>query len=146
MIYLQIWAYESWDSLLPISMSPTANLWVHNTIFHAKSVIILHPGTRWNKNFAAQRQTYAQKMQDAQVKKSLTLCLLGNFRAFLLSVERKILSGISSECLTVWMQIRPHILSGLIWVQTVCKGYQQTTLVGKELSTIIRQVKQNILV
>ena len=23
--------------------------------------------------------------------------------------------------------------SGLIWVQTVCKGYQQTTLVGKEL-------------
>ena len=25
-IYLQIWADESWDSLLPISMSPTANL------------------------------------------------------------------------------------------------------------------------
>ena len=25
-------------------------------------------------------------------------------------------------------------LSGLIWVQTVCKGYQQTTLVGKELN------------
>ena len=70
-IYLQIWAYESWDSLLPISMSPTANLWVHNTIFHDKSAIVLHLGTRWNKNFASQRQTYAQKMQDAQVKKSL---------------------------------------------------------------------------
>ena len=26
-----------------------------------------------------------------------------------------------------------NILSGLIWIQTVCKGYQQTTLLGKEL-------------
>ena len=25
-IYLQIWTYGSWDSLLPISMGPTANL------------------------------------------------------------------------------------------------------------------------
>ena len=25
------------------------------------------------------------------------------------------------------------ILSDLIWVQTVCKGHQQTTLLGKEL-------------
>ena len=25
-IYLQFWAYGSWDSLFPISMSPTANL------------------------------------------------------------------------------------------------------------------------
>ena len=30
---------------------------------------------------------------------------------------------------TVWFQIRPDILSGLIWVQTVCKGYQQMTKV-----------------
>ena len=35
--------------------------------------ILLHPGTRWNKNFASQRQNYAQKMQDAQVTKSLDL-------------------------------------------------------------------------
>ena len=41
--------------------------------------------------------------------------------------------GIPSECQTVCIQIRPDILSGLIWVQTVCKGYQQTTLVTKEL-------------
>ena len=26
-----------------------------------------------------------------------------------------------------------QVLSGLIWAQTVCKGYQQTTLVDKEL-------------
>ena len=33
---------------------------------------------------------------------------------------------------TVWIQIRPDILSGLIRVQTVCKEYQQMTLVGIE--------------
>ena len=41
---------------------------------------------------------------------------------------QKILSGMPSVCQTVWIQIRPDILSGLIWVQTVCKGYQQMTL------------------
>ena len=33
---------------------------------------------------------------------------------------------------TVWIQIRPNILSCLIWVPTVCSiSYQQTTLVGR---------------
>ena len=57
------------------------------------------------------------------------------FRAFLSSADffqnqlfRKILSGIPSECQIVFIQIRPDVLSGLIWVQTVCKSYQQTTL------------------
>ena len=40
---------------------------------------------------------------------------------------QKILSGTLSECQTVWIQVRTDILSVLIWVQTVCKGYQQTT-------------------
>ena len=40
-------------------------------------------------------------------------------------------SGIPSECQTVWIQIRPpDTLSGLIWFQTVCKGYQQATNVA----------------
>ena len=39
--------------------------------------------------------------------------------------EIPILLGIPSENLTVWIQIRPNILSGLIWVQTVCKDLQQ---------------------
>ena len=39
------------------------------TIFHDKSAIPLHPGTRWNTNFESQRKNYEQKMQDAQVKK-----------------------------------------------------------------------------
>ena len=55
----------------------------------------------------------------------------------------KILSGIPSECQTVWIQIRPDILSGLIWVQTVCKGYQQTTLVGKVLRENIIEISLN---
>ena len=41
---------------------------------------------------------------------------------------RKILSGIPSECQTVWIQIRPDKM-------TVCKCYQQTTLVVRELIT-----------
>ena len=32
-IHLQFWAHGSWDSLFPILMGPTANLWVKNTIF-----------------------------------------------------------------------------------------------------------------
>ena len=69
-----------------------------------------------------------------------TLCQPGNFACFFVvccfffffffqnQLFRKILSGIPSECQKVWIQIRPDILLGLIWVQTLCKGYQQTTL------------------
>ena len=28
-------------------------------------------------------------------------------------------------------------MSGLIWVQTICNGYQQMILVGKELSCMV---------
>ena len=40
---------------------------------------------------------------------------------------QKNISGTLSECQIVWIQIRADILSALIWVQTVCKGYQQMT-------------------
>ena len=46
--------------------------------------------------------------------------------------SRKTLSRIRSEWQTVWIQIRPDILSGLIWIQNVCNNYQQTTLVGNK--------------
>ena len=36
------------------------------------------------------------------------------------------------QLLIVWIQVRPDILSVLIWVQTICKGYQKATLLGKE--------------
>ena len=41
---------------------------------------------------------------------------------------RKILSGIPPDCQTCRIQIRPDILSGLIWIQTVCKSCQPMTL------------------
>ena len=47
------------------------------------------------------------------------------------------LSGISVECQAVWIQIMPEVLSGMIWVQIICKGNQQTTLVSKVFMTTI---------
>ena len=41
-------------------------------------------------------------------------------------------------CQAVWIQIMADILSGLSWVQIVCKGYQQATLVSKEFMTSIQ--------
>ena len=61
-------------------------------------------------------------------------CRLLNF--FKVNVFKKNLSEILSECQTVWIQIRPDILSGLIWVQTICTVYQQTALTGEELRNI----------
>ena len=68
--------------------------------------------------------------------------MLGNFACFccrLLTffqnlLFQKVLSGTLSQCQTVWIQIKTVILLILIWIQTVCKGYQQTTKVaaGKE--------------
>ena len=52
-------------------------------------------------------------------------------------LKKKILSGLPSECQTFWTLIRPDDLLGLIWVQTVCQGYQQTTLVDKEFNIFI---------
>ena len=46
----------------------------------------------------------------------------------------KKLSGIPPECQTVWFLIRLDVMSGLVWVQTVCKGHQQTTLEGRASS------------
>ena len=69
--------------------------------------------------------------------------MLGNLHAFLSSADffqnqlfRKILSGIPSECLTVWIQITPDILYSLILVQTVCKVFQQMTLVDNDLIVV----------
>ena len=42
-------------------------------------------------------------------------------------------SGIPSVCQTDWIQIRPDVLSDMIWVHSVCKGYEQRTLEGNEL-------------
>ena len=64
-----------------------------------------------------------------------TFCMLGNFSCFCcrlltffkIDFFEKFLQELPSECQTVWIQIRTDILSVLIWVQTVCRGYQQMT-------------------
>ena len=59
--------------------------------------------------------------------KELTLSMLtASFLYFL----KKNLSGTLSECQMIWIQIKTDILLPLIWVQTVCKDYQQTTKVA----------------
>ena len=77
---------------------------------------------------------YCMKLNQRILLHQLTLCMLGNFSCLccrLLTFQnyffQKILSGALSECQMVWIQIRTDILSVLIWVQTVCKSYQQTT-------------------
>ena len=55
----------------------------------------------------------------------VTLCVIGNFACLVLSFLEKF-----STCQTVWIQIRTDMMSVLIWVHTVCKGYQETTKVA----------------
>ena len=80
------------------------------------------------------------KMNTSIVKQyvhcALTFCMLGNFSwCFVIcwfvfqESFQKIFSGTLSECQTVCIQIRTDRASVLIWVQTVCKDYQQTTKV-----------------
>ena len=53
---------------------------------------------------------------------------------------QKILSEtLVSGCQTVWIQIRTDILWVLIWVQRVCKGYQQATKVVTSKGRIMHQ-------
>ena len=69
----------------------------------------------------------------------LTLCMLGNFACFLVvcGLFLKLTLSKKSECKTVWIQIRPDFLSGLIWVHTVCKGFQRTTKVATSRERVI---------
>ena len=54
----------------------------------------------------------------------LLFCLLTFFKTKLF---QKILSGTLSEYQTVWIKIGTDTMSVLIWVHTVCKGYQKMT-------------------
>ena len=67
---------------------------------------------------------------------SLYRRLFKSFTDFLNNISR-----IQPECQTVLIQIRPDVLSGMVWVQTICKGYQQATLVGKELKGCLNSLK-----
>ena len=89
----------------------------------------------------------------------LTLCLLRNFACsfssavfFVFFFSKSTLSKHSFRntirVSTVWIQIRPDKMSGLIWVQTVCNGYKQRTLGGivffKEIR-LFQRTNENLL-
>ena len=65
---------------------------------------------------------------------------------FVVVVFPKNLSGISVDCQAVWIQIMPAVLSGLIWVQIVCKDYQQMALISKEFMTTIKDSELGYIV
>ena len=78
-----------------------------------------------------------------EVSKDHYLARLVNFYDFVSSVDFfQFLITFSEkffQCQTLWIQNRPDILSGLMWVLTVCKGYQQMTkspLSCKELNIL----------
>ena len=68
-----------------------------------------------------------------RVDSGLNVQLFAPWEIFPYRLFRKILSGIPSEYLTDLIEIRPNIFSGLVWIQSVCKGYRQTTIVSNEL-------------
>ena len=53
------------------------------------------------------------------------MLLLSSADFFQNELFSKNLSGTLAVSQMVWIQIRADIMSVLIWVQTVCKGYQQ---------------------
>ena len=67
-IHLQFRAYGSWDSLFPISMSPHCKLMSPKHYFWWQ---VCHTIASRDSLGLAEIKTYAQKIQDAQVTKSL---------------------------------------------------------------------------
>ena len=64
---------------------------------------------------------------------------------FKITFYESILSERPSECQTVWIHIKPEVFSDLTWVQTVCKRYQQTKLVGAELILYLNNVGPRLI-
>ena len=70
----------------------------------------------------------------------IILCLLENRKGFFFLsavIEGCFRGCLSSGCQTVWIQIRPRVVWGLIWVQIVYKDYQQTSLVCKGFKCLL---------
>ena len=100
------------------------------------------PGSLKLATLRYQVQHSITELLDLKVNSILTLYPMGNISCFFVvwyffqnQLFWKISSGLPSECQTDWIQIRPDVLLGLIWVQTVCKSYQQTTQGDEELKT-----------
>ena len=73
----------------------------------------------------------------------LTLGILGNFPCFSCRLPTSFKINFFKkffqehyQCQTVWIRVRNDILSVLIWVQTVCKDYQQTIKVAASKESV----------
>ena len=86
----------------------------------------LKVNSRWFKNYISAKMCIFISFWIFQFLHTLLYCAIFN----------SLNSGffLYHQGVTVWIQNRPDILSGLIWVQTVCKGYQ--LIAGKELNTV----------
>ena len=96
----------------------------------------------WHGNHLAKEETWLLCLLY-----KVSLCLLGNLSCFLSSVnifKINLLNDSFRNIIRVSSCLDPDqarhfvgpddILSGLIWIQTVCKCYQQTTIVAKRYS------------
>ena len=99
----------------------------------------LHQIRRENEIAVKLRKNLEHEMVVLEERKAVsnffTLCILCNFACFFVVCKKKLnffffkKSGVLSERKTAWIQIRVDKMSGLIWIQTFCKGFQQTTKV-----------------
>ena len=93
----------------------------------------------WPKDPCLEISVYLEMLSASIVKDAFCMNSFhsGIWHAFCVICEcfqnyqfQNIFSGMPSVCQTVWIQIRPGILPGLIWVQTVWK----TTLTSEEFN------------
>ena len=118
-----------------------AQLCRNNSLYKPKpnSIVSRKRNTLWSLYLSVANRVEPGLSLAVKTIHYLTLCMLRNFfmifchlLIFLDFFPKKFLQEYH-QCQTVWIQIRPDILSGLIWAQTVCKDYHQATTVNKEL-------------
>ena len=101
---------------------PTANLWVQNTIFNDKSAILLHPGTRWNKNLCAKDAGCAGNKITVILKfNKLTLIpplFFLSWKICLLFTSAVYIYKRNSDYIFPWKQTVWTLVRLLIWVPT----------------------------
>ena len=151
LLQLQASLCEKFDSTTADYCQASAILWLYSTINLDSNctmvILLLSPESR-NKSIhdnIIALKFYRYKLNSCLKKTNLQSDLASVIFTWLQKLAAvfyfnfqnqhiwKGLSGTPSECQKVWIQIKPDILSDLIWVQTVCKNYQQTTLVEKDL-------------
>ena len=89
------------------------------------SLVLVQP--RQTCPFITERLLMGRKESNQTNKQNLSFCMPGNFFLIFLPLQvfdnitfyQNILSEVTLECQMAWIHVRPDILSGLIWVQTV---------------------------